>query len=64
MCADPCDLAGWRRTGSTGTWSLPFLQLVELGKGSAPSVAVDNQDAVHVSWYETSTGTLKYSLGY
>ncbi len=37
---------------------------VELGKGSAPSVAVDNQDAVHVSWYETSTGTLKYSLGY
>ena len=36
---------------------------VDLGKGSAPSIAVDYADRVHVSWYETATGNLKYSVG-
>lgn len=35
----------------------------DLGKGNAPSIAIDYGDQVHVAWYGTNNGVLKYSVG-
>jgi hypothetical protein len=36
---------------------------VDLGQGTGPTLSVDYTDTVHVAWYGSNNGVLKYSVG-